>query len=84
MSDFLKFVDDLTGRFPLHMEIYYSKTVDWCIKIWKKGCAEEYPYAEHEGEDVILVKVQDCDMELAFARAQVELKEWMIQFNEGY
>lgn len=41
MSDFLEFYAHLTKRFPLHLEIYQSRIMDWCIEITKKGCAEE-------------------------------------------
>ena len=37
MSDFLKFVDELRQREPIHVEIYYSEVLDWIIRIIKKG-----------------------------------------------
>ncbi len=87
MSDFLRFVDELRHRFGMHVEIYYSGIMDWCITVYKKGCADDYPTARHGGEnnaDVIMVDVQDCDLELCFARAQVALKDWMMEFEGGY
>ena len=84
MSDFLQFFDKLAHNFPLHMEIYYSRVMDWCIKIWKEGCAKDYPDSTHEGDDAILVNVQSCDLELCFAMAHVALKEWMSEHNGGY
>lgn len=87
MSDFLRFVDELRKHFPVHVEIYYSKTMDWCITITKVGCAADYPTARHGGEDsddVILVDVQSLDMELCFAKAHVALKEWLREFEGGY
>ena len=84
MYDFLKFVDDLCDRFPIHVEIYYSKTLDWWIRIYKKGCASDYPTSDHIGDDALLVQVQDCDMELAFAKAHVQLKGWLSEFRGGY
>lgn len=84
MNDFMKFIDDLVHRFPVHLNIYYSKTMDWCITVYKKGCAEDYPGSRHEDNNAILCEVQSSDMELAFARAQVEVKEWLIEHNDGY
>ena len=84
MSDFLRFVDDLRRRFPVHVEIYYSKIMDWRIRITKVGCASDYPESPHDGDDVILCDVQDLDMELAFAKAHVALKQWLSDFDGGY
>ena len=84
MTEFLKFFDELTHNFPLHLSISYNKTCDWSIYIYKKGCAADYPNSPHNGEDAILVDVQHCDMELCFAMAQVELKEWLSDHRGGY
>ena len=84
MSDFLRFINDLRKRFPIHVEIYYSKIMDWCIRITKVGCASDYPESPHDGDDTVLCNVQDLDMELAFAKAHVELKEWLSDYDGGY
>lgn len=36
MDDFLRFFNEKKDYFPMHMEIYYSKIMDWCIDIYKK------------------------------------------------
>lgn len=77
MSDFLKFFDEKAKKYPMHLTIYYSKTMDWCIRVYKKGCAPD-------GSDLEILDIQDCDMELAFAKAQVELKEWLCDNEGGY
>ena len=84
MYDFLKFVDELRQREPIHVEIYYSKIMDWAIRITKKGCASVFPKSPHVGQDAILVYVMDCDMEYAFAKAHVALKKWLLENNGGY
>ena len=84
MNDFLEFVDELRNRTPIHLEIYYSKIMDWCITITKKDCASEYPKSEYDGDDAILVRVQDLDMKLAFAKAHVALKKWLLENKYGY
>lgn len=77
MSDFLRFFDDKIGDYPMHLEIYYSKIMDWCIHIHKKGCGEN-------GKDLEICNVQDCNMELCFAKAHVALKEWLLENEGGY
>lgn len=77
MSEFLVFFRDVATHYPMHLEIAYSKTIDWYIKVWKKGCGEH-------GEDVVILNIQNCDMEFAFAKAQVELKEWLLSHEGGY
>ena len=84
MTEFLKFLDDLVKRFPLHVEIGYNKIADWYIEIYKRGCADDYPNSLRSGNDAVLVSVQDADMELAFARAYVDLKTWLCDNNGGY
>ncbi|MCD8207590.1 MAG: hypothetical protein LUD72_06620 [Bacteroidales bacterium] len=58
--------------FPMHMEIYYSHVMDWCIRIWKGT------------EDNEIVTEQDMDMELCFAKAHAALKEWLSENEGGY
>ena len=84
MTDFLLFINDLKGRFPVHVDIYYSKILDWCIRVEKVGCASDYPDSPHRGDDAILCDVQSIDMELAFAKAHVAVKEWLSEYDGGY
>jgi len=84
MSDFLHFIDELVHTYPLHVDIYYSKTMDWCITVYKKGCAEDYPNSRYKGDDVILCEIQSSDIELAFAKAHVDVKEWLLEHDGGY
>lgn len=84
MNEFLKFFYDKAKDFPMHLEITYSKICDWNILIYKKGCADDYHKARRNGEDVVIVDENDCDMELCFAKAHVGLKEWLLKFNGGY
>lgn len=84
MSEFLKFLDEKVSSFPMHIEIGYNKTCDWCIYIYKKDCASNYPNSKHNGQDAIICDVQHCDIELAFAKAQCEVKEWFSENCGGY
>lgn len=77
MSEFLKFFNEKTKKYPMHLEIFYGHITDWIIRVYKQGCAED-------GSDIPILNVQECDMELAFAKAQVELKEWLLDNVGGY
>lgn len=77
MSDFLKFFDEEAHAYPMYLDIYYSKCTDWIIAVYKKGCAED-------GTDLKIVYVNDIDMELCFAKAHVQLKEWLVEHEGGY
>ena len=84
MNEFLLFLDQLTSWYPVHVEIYYSKIMDWCITIYKEGCAKDYPNSQHKGDSAILVQEQDLDMLLCFAKAHVALKTWLTENRGGY
>ena len=77
MNDFLKFFDEKIRDYPMHLDIGYCKTCDWTIYIYKKCCGEN-------GSDLVIVNVSDCDMKLCFAKAQVELKQWLSEHEGGY
>lgn len=74
---FLDFFDNVSLYYPMHLEIYYSKTMDWCLKIYKKQCGEN-------GKDLVIFDEQSCDKDLLFARAEVSLKEYLLEHNDGY
>lgn len=84
MSDFLQFIDNLAHRFPVHVEITYSKITDWMIYVYKKGAAKDYPKSDSAQGDAVLCCEQDSDMELCFAKAHVAVKEWLSDNNGGY
>lgn len=77
MQDFLKFFDEQRRSYPMHLDIYYSKITDWIIRIWRKGCGAN-------GEDLVICEEQSHDMEMCFAKAQVALKNWLIDNEGGY
>ena len=68
----------------MHVEIGYNKVCDWNIVIVKRGCATDYPNSEKDGNNAVVVNVQDGDMELCFAKAHVALKEWLSENEGGY
>ena len=84
MIEFLLFMNKLKETFPFHLEITYNKTCDWQIYVFKKGCSDDYPEAKNVDGNVIICDVQDGDMEMCFAKAQISVKEWLLEFENGY
>ncbi len=77
MNDFLKFFEKTVKEYPMHLKISYNRVADWEIYVYKSGCGEN-------GKDLVIVDVSCCDMELCFAKAQVQLKERLLYNNGGY
>ena len=77
MNDFLIFFDERKRYIPMHLEICYSKMCDYSIYIYKKGCGKD-------GEDLTIVYVESNDLQLCFAKAHVEFKEWLLENEGGY
>lgn len=85
MNEFLTFFDEQVRNFPMHLAIDYSKTCGWLIEVTKRGCAEDYPKCKHnEHGDVLIVCENEFDLELVFAKAQIALKEWILEYEGGY
>ncbi len=77
MNEFLKFFEETVKSFPMHLEINYNMVADWKIYVYRKGWGKN-------GKDLVIVDVSGCDMDLCFAKAQVQLKEWLVENNGGY
>lgn len=77
MVELFNFLAELVKNYPIHVELYYSKIMDWTIRIYKKGCADK-------GEDVEIVNEQDCDLSYLAAKAYVRLKDWLLENEGGY
>lgn len=77
MNEFLRFFNEKAADYPMHLEISYNKVTDWEINIYKRAC-------EENGENLAIIYAQGCDMELCFAKAQVQLKEWLLENEGGY
>lgn len=76
MEAFLKFFDSIADQNEFNLEIYYSSIVDWCITVGYKSTSKNH--------GVKVISVQEYDPELAFAKAQVQLKEWLSTNKGGY
>lgn len=81
MDDFLRFIDGLSSKLPIRIEISHSGVtdwvMDWCITVYKQGGDPDY-------KESLICHAQDSDMELCFAKAHVEVKHWMRVHVGGY
>ena len=62
---------ELAQRYTMHFELYYSKTMDWCLHIYKKGCGEN-------GKDLEICNEQSCDLSYVLAKGEVAIKSCLI------
>lgn len=75
MSEFIKLFDEITNRKNhrhWRLEIYYSSVIDWNITITDRDTDKQ------------IISVQNCDADYVFAKAQIELKEWLLENEGGY
>ena len=72
-ADFL----ELAQLHTMHLELFYSKTVDWCLHIYKRGCGEN-------GKDLEIFNEQSCDLSYLLAKGEVAIKDWLLKNNGGY
>ncbi len=70
MKDFIKLYDKYCFKFKFTLEIYNSQIMDYCLNI-KCGGKE-------------IINIQSCDFNLMFAKAYVELADWLSENNNGY
>lgn len=76
MEVFLKLFDSIAYENGFELNIHYSSISDWGIEVGFK-----ITNARH-GERVL--SVQNSDIDMAFAEAQIELKKWMLENKGGY
>lgn len=85
MNEFLKFFAEKVKSFPMWLELTnYQKPNTYNILVWTENHAGRYSDEIAEGDDVVMCNVLDADLELAFAKAQVELKTWFRKYDGGY
>ena len=76
MENRLEFFENQCHNYGLTFELYYSSILDWCLTIGYK--------ATHPKHEEVLFDTQHCDISLVLARAEVFLKEWLLENKGGY
>ena len=74
MNEFLKFYNEKYFAKGWKLEIYHSSIMGWCITLGYK--------TTHPKSGEVIFNIQSNDLEYIFARAQVLLKDWLIE-NDG-
>ena len=78
MGEFLQFFDRIVKQQQsLHLDIYYSKTLDYLVRIWQQGGAED-------GSDLMICDFQHPDLDYAMTKAKYELMEWLFEVQGGF
>lgn len=75
--NFLQWLDKEMHYSAMHIELSYNKIADWVLHIYKKGCALD-------GGDIVIFDGQDNDLDLLLAKAEVTVKEWLLENEGGY
>lgn len=76
METFLRWFHEIRDTYGFCIEIYSSSIMDWCIKVGYKSTMPQH--------GTVVILIQDCDVDLAFAKAQVKLKDWLMENEGGY
>ena len=69
MNDFMEMFVRANELMPLHLDIYYSENLGWCIAVWRTftKCNQKF------------VAVRNHDMNKAYAEAYDCLFEWYVR-----
>ena len=70
-------VFDLVEAHTMHLDLSYSKTADWWLRVYKKGCGKN-------GGDIVICDIQDCDLSYVLDKGSVMVKEWLVEYKGGY
>ena len=76
MKEFIETYERYRDKYGWNLEIYNSSIMDWRIAIGYKST--------HPKTGEVLIHIQSCDLEYAIAKAQIELKDWLSENNNGY
>ena len=70
-------VFDLVEAHTMHLDLSYSKNIDWWLRVYKKGCGKN-------GRDIMICEIQDCDLSYVLDKGAVMVKEWLVEHKGGY
>lgn len=72
-------MDDLfalvSGQYKFHLELLYSSTCDWMLKIYRRN---------KSGKDVDIFNEQNVDIQYLISKAQVAIKDHLLENYGGY
>lgn len=68
MQQLTDLIKDTIQEIGLHVDIYYSKIMDWCIKIYRQNM---------DGADITIFDKQHPDIDMLASKAYAALKGYM-------
>jgi len=77
MEKFLEFMEEQCYKNGWYFDLYYSSIMDWYVTVGYKAT-----HPKHNEDPFI--HIQSCDLRLAIAKAEVEMKEWLSDNQGGY
>jgi hypothetical protein len=77
VSDFLKFFNEVAQPYGLLLSVDCNNINEWNVLIQKR-------IYEKDKDNIGICNIRSYDMELCFAQAQVELKNWLTENMGGY
>ena len=77
MDKFLEFIEDQCKNHGWNFGLYYSSIMDWCITVGHKATSPK-------ANEPAIINVHSCDLQLVFAKAEVEIKKWLSENEDGY
>lgn len=78
-NDFLQYFENERHRTPMHLEIYYSSVMDWCIKIYKKRMDNAFSDIKIYDEEVVICDIENADLAGGMAEAREQLEKWLLE-----
>lgn len=72
-------MDDLfalvSGQYKFHLGLLYSSTCDWILRIYRR---------DKSGKDVEIFNEQNVDIQYLISKAQVAVKDYLVDNYGGY
>ena len=73
----MKELESLLKTRKCHFELYYSKVMDFCMKLYMKGY-------NLDGSDLVIFNEQNCDLDYLISKCKVVYKDWLLENEGGY
>lgn len=76
-DDFLQYFEAERHKTPMHLEIYCSSVMDWCIKIYKKRMNNVFSDVKIYEDEVVICDIQNADLDEGLREAREKLEKWL-------
>lgn len=73
----MKELEELLTQRRCHFELYYSRIMDFCMKLYLEGYNDD-------NSDLIIFEEQNHDLDYLICKCKVAYKDWLIENKGGY